>query len=61
MTIRFHPHALERMQERGATEDEVKAQLRKDRASRRSSGVSDSVAIFRLMENGEVNTIGPNK
>lgn len=25
MSIRFHPHALERMNERGATEDEVKA------------------------------------
>ncbi len=23
MTVRFHPHALERMQERGATEGEV--------------------------------------
>jgi hypothetical protein len=25
MTIRFHPHAQERMEERGATEDEVRA------------------------------------
>lgn len=25
MVIRFHPHASERMKERGATEDEVKA------------------------------------
>lgn len=25
MVIRFHPHAKERMKERGATEDEVKA------------------------------------
>ena len=25
MVIRFHPHALERMEERGATEEEVKA------------------------------------
>ena len=25
MAIRLHPHALERMQERGASEDEVKA------------------------------------
>lgn len=28
MTIRFHPHALERIQERGATEDEVKATVK---------------------------------
>ncbi len=25
MTVRFHPHALERMEERGATEEEVVA------------------------------------
>lgn len=25
MTVRFHPHARERMQERGATEEEVRA------------------------------------
>lgn len=25
MEIRFHPHALERIEERGATEDEVRA------------------------------------
>jgi hypothetical protein len=25
MAVRFHPHALERMGERGATEDEVRA------------------------------------
>lgn len=25
MKIRFHPHALERIEERGATEDEVRA------------------------------------
>jgi hypothetical protein len=25
MAVRFHPHALDRMAERGATEDEVKA------------------------------------
>jgi len=27
MAVRFHPHALERMIERGATEDEVKAAI----------------------------------
>lgn len=27
MIIRFHPHALERMEERGATENEVKATI----------------------------------
>ena len=25
MLVRFHPHAIERMQERGATEDEVRS------------------------------------
>jgi hypothetical protein len=25
MSVRFHPHALERMEERGATEEEVRA------------------------------------
>jgi len=29
MTVRFHPHALERMSERGATEDEVEATVEK--------------------------------
>ncbi|MBC8228358.1 DUF4258 domain-containing protein [bacterium] len=28
MAVRFHPHALERMIERGATEDEVKAAIK---------------------------------
>lgn len=28
MEVRFHPHALERMQERGVTEEEVRATLR---------------------------------
>ncbi len=27
MAIRFHPHALERMAERGATEDEVRSTI----------------------------------
>ena len=27
MLIKFHPHALERMQERGATEEEVKSTI----------------------------------
>jgi hypothetical protein len=27
MAIRFHPHALERMVERGATEDEVRSTI----------------------------------
>ncbi len=29
MVIRFHPHAYERMKERGATEDEVKNAIEK--------------------------------
>lgn len=28
MSIRFHPHALERMKERGATEDEVETTVK---------------------------------
>jgi hypothetical protein len=28
MKIRFHPHAIERLEERGATEDEVLAAIR---------------------------------
>jgi hypothetical protein len=28
MPIRFHPHALERMEERGATKEEVKATIK---------------------------------
>lgn len=28
MVIRFHPHAHERMKERGATEDEVKSAIK---------------------------------
>ena len=28
MAIRYHPHALERMKERGATEDEVETTVR---------------------------------
>ena len=27
MSIRFHPHAIERMRERGATEEEVRATI----------------------------------
>ena len=27
MLVRFHPHALERMEERGATEEEVRATI----------------------------------
>ncbi len=27
MAVRFHPHARERMAERGATEDEVKVEV----------------------------------
>lgn len=29
MNIRFHPHALERMKERGATKEEVRAVIEK--------------------------------
>lgn len=62
MAVRFHPHARERMGERGATEDEVRATVeQKANSFRRSLDALAFDVTSRLIASGEVSITGPSR
>lgn len=61
MAICFHPHAKERMRERGATEDEVIPQLNKVSKFRQNLAVVVFDAILCSIGNGVANIIETNR
>ena len=50
--VRLHPHARERMHERGATEEEIKPLSHKGSSSQRSLGARAFDGTFNLTRNG---------
>lgn len=58
MTVHLHPHARERLAERGATEGEVLATVEGDRLMKLTYDPRRNIAYLRLQEKGgEVETI----
>jgi hypothetical protein len=59
--VRLHPHARERMEERGATEEEVRATVSRASHSRRSSDERVFDETFGLTNTGVASIITPNR
>jgi len=61
MTIRIHPHAQERMRERGATEEEVLETVKKEKGFPPNLGGLDLDTTFPLEKRGGGKFIERNK
>ena len=61
MAVRVHPHARERMAERGASEEEVRATVEHGESFPRSSDARVSDETFGLTRIGGVGIITPNR
>ena len=59
--VRLHPHARERMQERGATEEEIQATVAQGEQFPAKLGALAFDATFSLPRNGADGVIAPSK
>ena len=57
MAVRYHPHARQRMAERGAGEQEIAAAVGQGEQLKQNSAEPGFVETFCLKSNGEANTI----